>query len=116
MEGPGGCSHVLDFNHLERDFNSLMQEFGYNLKLPTSEETHRTYSKKCAGKVTSADLDAQSKALLDKVYARDFAELGPKYGWVEQSIGDKIKNWFMGPIKALTSMALNEVDIEESSS
>jgi len=98
MEGPGACTHPIDYSKLEKDFDALMQENGYNLKLHNEEETDA-----CQGTLTAANLTDHTQRLVQVVYERDFEELGPKYGWSEESLGNQIKNFILAPINALTS-------------
>lgn len=103
LEGPGACTEVLDFNHLEDEFKSLMEKHGYNLTLPAVSDTHRTYNRKCQGKITSKHLTDETRQLIEEVYAKDFEKLGVKFGWVEETLGQKLKRYIATPINTLVS-------------
>jgi hypothetical protein len=100
MTGEGACTKLLDYSHLERDFNDLMSSHGYNLSLPMKKE--KTLST-CQQSITSANLTATSRKLIQKVYKSDFSELGAQFGWVEENTVDKVKKFLMAPFNALTS-------------
>mmetsp|Transcript_41094 Transcript_41094/g.114225 ORF Transcript_41094/g.114225 Transcript_41094/m.114225 type:complete len:372 (-) Transcript_41094:62-1177(-) len=75
-----GCNVVLDFAHLEDDWEELMAKSGYNLTLPPASATHPG-GKGYECNVTVADLGHDALAVLNQVYADDFAVLGAKFGW-----------------------------------
>jgi len=78
-EGPLGCTRVINFAHLEQEYNDLMEEAGYNLKL-APDTTHR-----CAIKcdLTKDDLDPSTVRLLSDFYAADFERWGQEFGWTK---------------------------------
>jgi len=78
-EGPLGCTRVINFAHLEQEYNSLMEEAGYNLKLG------RDLSHRCAAKCdyTKDDLDPSTVKLLSDLYAADFETWGQAFGWTK---------------------------------
>lgn len=101
LQGEGGCSKLLDFDHLERDFNELMHAHGYNLTLP--EKKKEKVLTPCQRSVSTANLTATSRKLIEKVYAQDFKELGPQFGWTEEGLVEKAQKFLMAPFNALTS-------------
>jgi hypothetical protein len=101
-QGEGGCTKLLDFEHLERDFNELMHSHGYNLTLPEKQQKSKDMSK-CSSQITTANLTVSSRKFIEKVYKQDFAELGPQFGWVEETPVEKVKKFLMAPFNALTS-------------
>lgn len=78
-EGPLGCTRVINFAHLEQEYNDLMEEAGYNLTL-APDTTHR-----CAVKcdLTKDDLDPSTVRLLSDFYAADFERWGQEFGWTK---------------------------------
>jgi len=100
MAGEGGCTKLLDFDHLERDFNELMHSHGYNLTLPEKKEKVPTA---CQKSISAANLTDTSRKFIEKVYEQDFKQLGPQFGWSEEGMMEKTKKFFMAPFHALTS-------------
>merc|ERR1719335_284695 len=107
MQGEGACTKLLDFSNLERDFNELMSSHGYNLTLAKKDKT----LKGCQASITTKDLTAASRHLIQKVYEQDFSELGPQFGWSEVSPVDKVKKFLMAPFNALTSTYAQMEDV-----
>mmetsp|Transcript_1068 Transcript_1068/g.2567 ORF Transcript_1068/g.2567 Transcript_1068/m.2567 type:complete len:316 (+) Transcript_1068:135-1082(+) len=83
LRGPGGCTHLLDFDHLERDFGRLMSTQGYNLTL----RPRRREGRPC--RLTLGDLRPRALRLIAAVYDQDFRELGPRFGWALRPEGDR---------------------------
>lgn len=78
-EGPLGCTRVINFAHLEQEYNSLMEEAGYPLRLG------RDISHRCAARCdyTKDDLDPSTVKLLSDFYAADFEAWGQEFGWTK---------------------------------
>jgi hypothetical protein len=78
MKGQYGCKHVLDFRHLERDFNNFTKAHGYKLNLPDPSETH-SCNIKCDW--SKDDLQPDVQWLIKDTYREDFEQLGPRFGF-----------------------------------
>jgi len=113
MSGEGGCSKILNYDHIERDFNELMESHGYNLTL-AHKESKSILGTSCDQQVTKANLTATSRKLIEKVYEKDFSTLGAEFGWIEESPMDKVSKFLMGPIRALTSTYAQIGETEET--
>merc|ERR1719265_35876 len=81
-----------------------MKSHGYNLTIADKKkEEPQKLNRKCSQTLSKANLTSTSRKLIESVYAEDFKQLGPHFGWVEESMSDKVKKFFAAPLKALTS-------------
>jgi len=71
------CKEILHFEHLSKDFNSLMARFGYNVRIdpppPKKEDFHALMGSqpKCR-ELSIADLSPEVRALAEEIYQEDF--------------------------------------------
>merc|ERR1719453_320550 len=79
-----------------------MDAHGYNLTLP-AKSAGASQLTGCQASITAANLTASSRKYIEKVYEKDFQELGPQFGWVEENPVEKVKKFLMAPFNALTS-------------
>jgi len=69
MKGPNGCKHVLDFDHLEEDYDNLMAKYGFDeLKMFPPNATHGC---KTGCNETKTDLSPETIKLMETIYAED---------------------------------------------
>mmetsp|Transcript_89671 Transcript_89671/g.231435 ORF Transcript_89671/g.231435 Transcript_89671/m.231435 type:complete len:450 (-) Transcript_89671:6-1355(-) len=66
------CTNILRLDDLQTQFDQLMARHNYLVRLVPE---HTNEANACTN-IGTKDLDSQSRALLDKVYAEDFARLG----------------------------------------
>ena len=60
--------HLLRFSHLETDFNKLMEQYGLPMRLHAGTKRGR----ESAAKPTAADLNDESRKLIESFYVDDF--------------------------------------------
>jgi len=68
------CKHVLNYENLHKPLHELMQAHNYPFQLSKEGGSGMTMSKDC--NLTPADMDEESRQLVQKVYADDFKLFG----------------------------------------
>jgi len=68
---PRFCKHALRFDHIEDDFNSLMETYSYPLHLDRSHVTGTSTPSAC-GKFTRKDFDKDVLKMADAMYKEDY--------------------------------------------
>ena len=82
-DGDELCRHVLDFDHLERDFEALMASPSFQLPISirgvrANKSPHAGATKRRPGEapITLSELDAAERAWVEEVYRRDLEVYG----------------------------------------
>jgi hypothetical protein len=67
LSGPQGCKHIIDFDHLESEYDQLMKQYGFDdLTLPPASATHA-----CHVSCGKQNMSADTRVLFDQTYAKD---------------------------------------------
>jgi len=74
------CSHILRMDELPGNFNMLMDEKDYTVRLSANASNITNSHKDLCPDLTAASLSKKTQAQLDEVYAADFRRLGYKEG------------------------------------
>ena len=92
------CTHVLDFAHIERDFNDLMGSELYRLPITLGgfkRNASPKSGKATAAQISLADLSAEAREWIQHTYRMDFALYGGlrRRGEAGDPIGGAMQLW-----------------------
>jgi len=69
------CTHVLRFENLTDEMNSMLKWYGYPLRIEKENRAYGTVSKGSCTKLKPSNFSPEALALMQKVYWEDFAML-----------------------------------------
>ncbi len=69
--------HILRYEHLEEDFDSLMKYYNLPVRLHSdAEKSNRPRKRKSSAKLSKLSINAENRKLIEDYYQKDFEEFG----------------------------------------